>query len=214
MTDEDFHKKWYQVRLFTKHFIPEFYADLLGRVVLPLVSAKPTAPLFFSRYACPLGMDDGDTDIASLPAGYLLPQGQPPWHLSIRIRFREMRGVRNTLEALMNAEPNFWFSDIRACKLAGVLPADRFSTQQIEPAKSRRIRKVAELLHANCRTVLDTLIIQAGNWSFEANNHAENQPLGTVSQSINHMVVNAWSLPNSQPLPIFLQMGNNQFARL
>lgn len=216
MTDVDFHERWYQVRLFSKNFGHGFYAELLGKIVAPLVTAKPTTPLFFSRYVCPLGMDDGDTNIAALPPDYLLPQPQQqaPWHFSIRMRFREMRGVRSALRAIIMGEPDFWFSDISPCVLAGVLAADRFSTQHVDPAMSHRIRLVAELLGANCRIVLDTLKNQAGNWSFEASNNQLNLPMGSVAQSINHMIVNAWSLPGGQPLPVCIPIGNNQFIRL
>jgi hypothetical protein len=214
MTDEAFHQSWHQVRVFTKNFVSGRYPELLGNTVAPLLIAKPNVSLFFSYYVSPLAgqyADNADTDIAALPTEFLFqlpPHGQ--CHCSLRIRFRETRGVRRRLRQLIEGEPNFWFSRIDPCTLPDVLDPLRFSTLQDHVPKLRRIRRVTELLCANSRTIVDTLTQQAGVWIFEQNNHGLNEIIGTVGQSILHMVVNPWSRNDSNPLPMFWRGANNQ----
>jgi hypothetical protein len=204
MTDEKFHQNWFQVRIFTKVQAPIRFADLLGRVMNPFAEQQPALRFFFSQYYCPLGMDDGDTEIHLLPPDFLLPDPQfGQCHASIRLRFRERKNERQQLAALLQAQPDFWYSDIRACTPQGVLPPDRFATDQQAVPRDRRIRLIAELLQANCRLVLNNLLFEAGVWKFQENQHNENQPLGSVVKSVEHMILNVWCQNNGMPFPIY-----------
>lgn len=204
MTDQRFHQNWFQGRIFTKVHAPLRFADLLGRVVNPFVEQQPALRFFFSHYYCPPGMDDGDTNIQLLPPQFLIPdQTYGPCHASVRLRFRERAQERQRLEALLNNQPDFWCSDIRACTPEGVLPTDRFATDQQPVPRARRIRLVAELLQANCRLVLNNLRFDANTWQFQENQHNENQPLGSVVKSVEHMILNVWRRNDGTAFPIY-----------
>jgi len=204
MTDAKFHEGWYQVRLFTNVLQANRFANLLGRVIKPFVDQRPSVRLFFSQYYCPFGVDDGDTVIANLPQEFHL---QIPsyglGHASVRIRFRERQDEQAALTAIINEQPDFWYSGMTACTPEGVLPPDRFSTDQDVLSRSRRIRLIAELLHANCRLVLNNLRFENGTWDFQVNDHAENQRLGSVVKSIEHMILNVWCRKDGAPFPIY-----------
>jgi hypothetical protein len=180
------------------------FADLLGRVLKPFVEQQPALRFFFSQYYCPPGMDDGDANIQLLPPQFLIPdQAYGACHASIRLRFRERAQERQRLEALLNNQPDFWYSDIRACTPEGVLPPDRFATDQQPGPRARQIRLVAELLHANCQLVLNNLRFNANAWQFQENQHNENQPLGSVVKSVEHMILNVWRRNDGTAFPIY-----------
>lgn len=204
MTDDKFYENWYQVRLFTRVPAPDRFANLLGRVMKPFVDQRPHVRLFFSQYYCPFGMDDGNTVIGNLPQDFhhQIP-GYGPGHASVRIRFRERNDERAILAGILNGQADFWHSDVRPCTPEDVLPPDRFSTDQDTPTKRRRIRTVAELLHANCRLVLDNLRFENASWVFQGNNHPENQRLGSVVKSVEHMILNVWCRNDGAAFPIF-----------
>lgn len=204
MTNAKFSENWYQARLFTKLQQANWFANLLGRVIKPFVDQQPFVRLFFSQYYCPFGMDDGDTIIANLPQDFRL---QIPayglGHASVRIRFRERKDEGTSLAAIINEQPDFWCSGITPCTPEDVLPPNRFSTDQDAPSRSRRIRLVAELLHANCRLVLDNLRFENDTWGFQGNDHAGNQRLGSVLKSMEHMILNVWCRNDGSPFPIY-----------
>lgn len=204
MTDQRFHQNWFQVRIFTKVPAAMHFADLLGRVINRFVEQQPALRFFFSQYYCPVGMDDGDTQIHLLPPNFLLPDphfGQ--CHASIRLRFRQRTNEVERLAALLQNQPDFWYSDITACTLEGVLPPDRFATDQQAVPRAHRIRLVAELLQSNCHLVLNNLTLEAGVWKFQENQHSENQPLKSVVKSIEHMILNVWVQNNGTAFPIY-----------
>lgn len=183
--------------------MPQQYPDLLVRVARPFLGQSPALRFFFSHYWCPLGTDDGDTNIQALPQHFRFvePSGRA-WHGSLRLRFRERTDERAKLINLLNSLPDFWFSEILPCTPEGVLPPDRFATDQQPIPRARRIRVVAELLQANCRLVLDNLEHQGGTWQFQENLHNENIRLRSVVKSVEHMILNVWRRNDGTPFPI------------
>ena len=204
MTDDKFNQNWFQVRIFSRVPMPQQYVDLLVRVTKPFQDQSKALRFFFSHYFCPLGTDDGDTDINALPQDFRFvePSGRA-WHGSLRLRFRERGAEREILRNLLNGQADFWHSAILPCTPEGVLPPDRFATDQQPIPRARRIRLVAELLQANCRLVLDNLQQEAGDWRFQENQHDENKRLGSVVKSVEHMILNVWRHNNGAPFPIY-----------
>lgn len=204
MTDEKFHQNWFQVRIFSKVAVPHQYADLLVRTVKPFAERTPALRFFFSYYYCPRHSDDGDTNIAALPADFLFHDPTyGPCHGSVRLRFRATKDERAKLEGVLHGQPDFWYSDIRPCTPVDVLPPNRFATDQQPIPRARRIRLVAELLQANCRLVLDNLQQEAGVWRFQENQHDENKRLGSVVKSVDHMILNVWRRNDGTAFPIY-----------
>jgi hypothetical protein len=82
---------WRQSRIFTSTQTAHWYFQMIDDLVRPWrgQAAAATTPYFFTRYLCPLGMDDADTEIAHLP-GNFRQQSQYGWiHRSIRLRYFE-----------------------------------------------------------------------------------------------------------------------------
>jgi len=203
MTDERFNQNWFQARIFSRVPMPQQYPDLLVRVARPFLGQAPALRFFFSHYWCPLGTDDADTNIQALPQDFRFgePSGRV-WHGSLRLRFREPTDERAKLINLLNGLQDFWFSEVLPCTPEGVLPPDRFATDQQPIPRARRIRLVAELLQANCRLVLDNLEHQGGTWQFQENLHDENIRLRSVVKSVEHMILNVWRRNDGTPFPI------------
>jgi len=204
MTDDRFHQNWFQVRVFSRVPMPQQYIDLLVRVAKPLVERAPTLRFFFSHYYCPLGMDDCDTSIQNLPQAFRFNDPQHGvCHGSLRLRFRNRANEQALLENILRGQQDFWYSEILPCTPEGVLPPDRFATDQRQPQKARRIRLVAELLRANCLLVLDNLQQESGGWRFQENQHEENRRFGSVVKSVGHMMLNVWRRNDGRPFPIY-----------
>jgi hypothetical protein len=215
---EDFHKGWRQVRLFTRDVQKgNWYAHLLGTVVKPFADEFPEMPFFISQYSMDEKADDkADTKFEELPQEFLIAvqQNTPRWHISLRIRFRPRGKEEEFLKAIIAKSNLLWFSHFLEFGMPGGLADTRFSTAQDDASRIRRGRLTANLLAANSRLILDSLICENDQWSFQANDHGLNQPFGLAAQSALHMVVNPWALNNSQPLPIYVRFNDTYFARL
>jgi hypothetical protein len=214
---DPFHKGWRQVRLFTRDVNhPNWYPQLLGSVVKPLFQQNPETIFFLSRYVCRLNEDDdGDTDISQLPKDFLFPAPEKKQvHFGIRLRFQPKADEENTLATVLKARPDCWLCKFLDFGMPGGLADKRFATAQDNDSQVRRGRLTAELLCANSRLILDSLVCKNGQWTFETNDHELNRPFGLAAKSSMHMIVNPWSLNDSKPLPIFFRFNNNGFAPL
>jgi len=214
---DDFHQGWRQVRLFTRDVNrANWYPQLLGTVMKPFTQQSPETVFFMSRYICRLKEDDdGDTDISKLPQDFLFfGPDKKQRHFSVRLRFRPKSDEEKILATALKTMPQFWFWEFLDFKMPAGLAENRFATAQDKNSQERKGRLMAEFLCAHSRLVLDSLILDNGQWSFEVNNHSLNQPFDLAAQSALHMVVNPWSLNNSQPLPIYIRFNDTYFARL
>jgi len=210
---DQFHQGWRQVRIFVRNLDrPNWYPDFLGTVIKPLWQQNLKTTFFISRYICPLGSDDGDCDIAKLPGDFLFlqPDGNRI-HFSIRLRFRPGANEEELLSATIKGLAHLWFSDFLDFCMPGGLAGDRFATDQDKDSQERRGRLMAELLYANSRLLLDTLICDGGQWFFQQNANPLNAPCGLAVQSAMHMIVNPWGFNNSVQLPIYLRFNDTYF---
>lgn len=204
---------WRQSRIFTSTQTADWYFQLIGDLVRPW-RAQPeaaTTPYFFTRYKCPVGMDDADTEIALLPGNFLQHSQYGPIHRSIRLRYFEppvppvaapaqaaaaaspqpTPPLQHAFELLMKTHPNrYWRHDFRDYDIAGDLGGDRFSQIPAAQAWARRARgeKVAAVLEANCNLVLELI----GPGGFECSGHELNFCLNTPVQSVAHLLNNVW----------------------
>jgi hypothetical protein len=214
---DQFHQGWRQVRVFCSNYNqPNWYPNFLGTVLKPIFGTDSKTVFFTTRYICLLGGDDdGDCNISNLPAEFLpaRPDGKRI-HFSIRVRFKPQANEEELLSATVKGMAHLWFSDFLAFSMPGGLAGDRFATDQDKDSQERRGRLVAELLYANSRFLLDSLVLNGEQWSFQQNTHALNKPCGLAVQSALHMIVNPWGLNNSVPLPIFVQLNDTAFRPL
>lgn len=204
MTDHEYCSNWRQVRLFSREPMERWYADLLATAVRSLADLCPDLSLFVSRYVCPLGHDDGDTDIERLPADFLRNQDGKSLHCSVRVRFRPSSIAEEFLGALRRP---LWHAGIRDYDIERDLGGPRFAPNQSKDASRRRARLVAELLSANTRLILDALETRDDATDFEVNPHELNSIAGSTFVSIGHMLCNAWSLRQGQPVPVYVLRG-------
>lgn len=212
-----FHTGWRQVRVFTRDVNrPDWYPQFLGTVVKPFFQKNPKTVFFISRYICRLKEDDdGDTDISKLPQDFLFLDAEKKYrHFSVRIRFRPGSDEEKILATAIKEMPQFWFWEFLDYGMPGGLAEKRFATDQNQHPQERRGQLMAELLCANSRLILDSLVSDNGQWKFESNDHELNQPFGLAAKSTMHMIVNPWSLNNSEPLPIYFRFNDNGFAPL
>jgi len=201
---------WKQARVFSKYTGPQWYPEILVAVVAPLTVEFPENPLFFSKYACPLNKDVGDTEIQQLPPEFRIPNQGDDWHLSVRLRFRGSDQIEGRLAELIDSDTRYWYSEsgkpFRVFDLIKDIGSTRFSPSQENSARERRARLVAEALRANNLVVLDAILGPPSK--FEENMDGFNAPGRSTFISMGHMYNNVWEDYSGQPLPILLQRGN------
>jgi hypothetical protein len=199
---DDYPDQWRQVRLFCQRADPYWYAKAVVEILRPLFEAYPGPLLFGSRYCAPLGLDDGDTDIAQLPAAFLHEFNGNRWHRSIRIRFRTDEGTEAEISERVHQSAHYWFSAFLDYPILDDLGGPRFSPNQDNERRLQRTRLVAELLRANTRLVVDAVVQGDGAPHFEENAHPENQRLRSSFQSVGHMLSNVWVDSSGIDLPV------------
>lgn len=202
---------WRQSRIFTSTQTANWYFQMIDDLVRPWrgQAGAATTQYFFTKYLCPLGMDDADTEIAQLPGDFRQQSQYGPIHRSIRLRYFEppapagaaqppaaagnlpIPPLQQAFELLMQAHPNrYWRYDFRDYDIANDLGGDRFSAIPAAQIQARRARgeKVAAVLEANCDLVLE--LVRPGG--FEQNGHELNFCLKTPVQSVAHLLNNVW----------------------
>jgi len=212
VNDKEYCEGWRQVRVFTRKTGPDWYPELLAGTVVPFASGFPEIPFFFSMYACPLGTDDGDTEISQLPAEFRTGRGNADWHFSIRIRLHEDQAAETQLAELIDSDADLWYSErgkaFRSFALLDDIGGPRFCPRQDPVARNRRARLVAEALRANNLVVLDA-ITGGSPYRFEKNEHPENSPSWSTFVSLGHMFNNVWKDPKGRDLGISVVMQNH-----
>jgi len=212
VNDEEYCRGWRQARVFTRKASQDWYPELLAAVVVPFASDFPDHPFFFSMYACPVGMDDGDTEIGQLPAEFKIRVVDADWHFSIRLRFREGQDAEARLADLVDGDADLWYSEsggaLRPYAFLDDIGGPRFCPDQDAAARNRRARLVAEALKANNLIVLDA-IVRGSQLRFERNNHPENAPNWSTFLSLGHMFNNVWKDYRGMDLGISVVIQNH-----
>ena len=203
---------WQQSRIFTSTKTGDWYFQMLNDLVRPWRAQFGAAvPYFFTRYLCPLGVDDADTEIAQLPANFRQnTQQYGVIHRSLRFRFVEdLNHVaappaggpaanplpapprQHALDLLLQQHPGrYWRHDFRPYGIQDDLGSVRFSefAQAQINERTQRGEKIAVVLQANCDLALDLF----GPGGIETNSHELNLCLRTPVQSLAHLLNNVW----------------------
>lgn len=160
---------------------------------------------FFTKYLCPLGMDDADTEIALLPGNFRQNSQYGPIHRSLRFRFVEDPNHaaapavnpppapprQQALDLLMQQHPGrYWRHDFLPYEIQDDLGGVRFSqfVQAQVNERTRRGETIAAVLQANCNLALELL----GPGGIETSSHELNLCLRTPAQSLAHLLNNVW----------------------
>lgn len=197
---------WRQTRIFTSDFSEQWYLGLLATFAVPIAERYPETPFWFSRYECPLGSDDGDTDIKNLPARFLQPATQR--HFSLRFRFCPTSDEEAFLEGLF-PDPHtgsHWRSHFLSYDALGEFGGPRFCTSTEIAKRLKRMSILVRLFHANSLFILDSIQTAAGRHSFDVNVDPQNQLFySTTFFSTVHLLVSVAGLKDSKALPVFWQ---------
>ena len=199
---------WRQVRIFTSDFGEQWYFGLLAAFAVPLATHYPETPLWFTRYTGDRKKpqdDVDDTDPNELKAPYLNAAQE---HRSIRLRFCPSSDEESFLGALFTNQ--FWHSSFLPFNALQAFSTGRFGSATDMPARIKRTTAVANLLHANCRFILDVFQQHNGVWRFEPNGDGLNFVSGNTFQTMIHLMAQVVGKNGHEPLPLFWQDPNNQ----
>jgi len=197
-----------QTRIFVPNAAPydkETWAEtVLGRVVAPLVAGHPELRWYwFSRYVQPVeGGDDGDTDLAKIPAGFFIqiPDSELRIHRSLRLRLCLPADKLAAFEAsgreLIEAQ-GCAIADWREWDLVADLASGRHLGENRSPQRqARRAETVVQFYRAASALALDCLIgpDAEGSFRFERNEDP-GAPLGSSFATPHHVFCNITDVP-------------------